>query len=304
VDDDYHQAVKWFEQATTRKDMLEARRNLLGMAYQRNGMVDRQAEYMAGLLAKAEDRFKANPDEFMARQNRDTIEQNLDNHLVRMVQRGYFAQKRGDFDKGDYDTKPPFDVGFSAKVTVTEAGVLRVQGTWNVLPVGTRVRFILRDADYPGAVPAGMTWDLGEEVTLDPPTGITYLQDALFVRDQRFDRTIDMSRDPTMYPFTKDDYILEFYYNPRSAPAHMQDKFGFNGEGMTDSRFLSKDVRPDQRVIFAQLKLTKDQIFRRGEWDINGGKTPSVQTAGYRDRTATELRSDIMKVPGLRSAAP
>lgn len=297
IDDDYGQAVKWFEEATKRKDMLEARRNLLSMAYQRDGQVEKQVEYMEGLLKKAEARYKEDETNFQSRQNKDTIENNLDNHLMRLVQRGYFAQQRGDYAQGSYDTKPPFDVGFSARVTVIDSKVLRVQGTWNVRPVGTRVRFIVRDADYPGAVPGGMAWDSSSEVALDPPKGITFLQDQLFVRDMRFNRDIDMSRDPTMYPFAKDEYIIEFYYNPRSAPAHMQDKFGFSGEGMTDKNHLNLDIRKDQRVIFATMKLTKEQILRQGDWDIEGGRTPVLQTAGYKERTTSDLRGDIMKVP-------
>jgi len=297
IDDDYQNAVKWFQEATERKDMLEARRNLLSMAYQRDGQVEKQVEYMEGLLAKAKERLETDEKNFQYRQNRDTIESNLDNHLMRLVQRGYYAQKRGDYALGSYDTKPPFDVGFSARVTVIDSKVLRVQGTWNVRPVGTRIRFIVRDADYPGAVPGGMAWDSSSEVALDPPKGITFLQDQLFIRDMRFSRDIDMSRDPTMYPFAKEDYVIEFYYNPRSAPAHMQDKFGFSGEGMTDKNHLNLDVRKDQRVIFATMKLTKDQILRQGDWDIEGGRTPVLQTAGYKERTTTDLRGDIMRVP-------
>ena len=59
------------------------------------------------------------------------------------------------------------------------------------------------------------------------------MQDQLFVRNQRSERKVDMSRDPTMYPFTSPDYTVEFYYNPRSAPPHILDKFGWNGDGMT-----------------------------------------------------------------------
>lgn len=300
IDDNYENAVKWFEQATERKDMLEARRNLLSMAYQRDGQVEKQLEYMEGLYQKASEVFKEQPDNFQARQNKETIEGNLDNHLIRMVQRGYYANKRGEFTQGAYDTRPPFDVGFSARVSVIEPKVLRVQGTWNVRPVGTRVRFIVRDADYPGATPGGMTWDSSSDVALDPPKGVTFLQDQLFVRDMRFNRDIDMSRDPTMYPFGKDEYVIEFYYNPRSAPAHMQDKFGYSGEGMTDKHHLNTEVREGQRVIFATMKITKDQLLRQGEWDAEGGKTPVLQTAGYRERTTSDIRGDIIKVPTVR----
>lgn len=302
IDDNYDRAVNWFEQAITKPDMQEARRNLLSMAYQRNGQLDKQADYLKGLLTKAEERLKENPEDFSARQNRDTIEGNYDNHLVRMAQRGVFAQKRGDFaQRKGYDTQPPFDVGFSARVTVVEPRVLRVEGTWNVLPVGTRIRFVLRDANYPNAVPGGMVWDSTSAVSLDPPKNLTFLQDGLFVRDQRFNRTIDMSRDPTMYPFSQNEYTLEFYFNSRSAAAHMQDKFGFNGEGMTDKNFLRDDIREGQRVVFWSTTLTREQIWRRGTWDISDGKTPVVQTPNFRSQVATDLRSDIMKVPGLQT---
>lgn len=303
IDDNYENAVKWFEQATERNDMLEARRNLLSMAYQRDGKVEKQLDYMEDLFKKATDRFEKEGDNFQARQNKETIEGNLDNHLIRMVQRGYFANKRGEFEKGAYDTRPPFDVGFSARVSVIEPKVLRVQGTWNVRPVGTRVRFIVRDADYPGATPGGMTWDSSSEVALDPPKGVTFLQDQLFVRDMRFNRDIDMSRDPTMYPFGKDEYVIEFYYNPRSAPAHMQDKFGYSGEGMTDKNHLNTEIREGQRVIFATMKISKAQLLRQGEWDAEGGKTPVLQTAGYRERTTSDIKGDIIKVPSVRPAA-
>ncbi|MCG9894096.1 MAG: hypothetical protein MH204_01300, partial [Fimbriimonadaceae bacterium] len=57
VDDDYNQAVRWFEQAIERPDMLEARRNLLANAYKRNGQIDRQYEYMKGLYDRAQEKF-------------------------------------------------------------------------------------------------------------------------------------------------------------------------------------------------------------------------------------------------------
>ena len=70
------------------------------------------------------------------------------------------AQKRNDgtYQTLPYDTQPPFDVGFSCSVTVEEPLVLRVQGTWGVKPVGCRLRFILRDANFPRSKPAGMDW--------------------------------------------------------------------------------------------------------------------------------------------------
>ena len=324
IDDEYAQAVDWFEKAmefdndelTARYKAMgmsdleakyraavnsipPARRNLLAVAYLRNGQVDSALTLFHELLQEAE-RVAQADDRYLAEVNKDTIEGNLDNLLVRMAQRGVFARQRGETDLSAYDTEPPFDVGFSASVTVIQPKVLRVQGTWGVLPVGTRVRFILRDEDFDGAVPGGMEWERAGNVSFSTPANETYLQDALFVKNQRFTRKIDMSRDVTMYPLTKEKYVLEFYYNPRSAPAHIQDKFGYNGEGMTDSYFLNTKIREGQRVVFARLELTKDMLYRTGEYRV-GRKTPVVKTANYTSVGAKTGPGTVIQVPGLRT---
>ncbi|MCW5936241.1 MAG: hypothetical protein KIT11_02915 [Fimbriimonadaceae bacterium] len=296
IEDDYPEAVKWFEQAAGHKDIMTARRNLLNNVYQRNNEVDKAANYLYGLLEESQERYKKAPNEFVNMQNRDTIEQNYDNLLVRMAQRGYLAKKEGYYPSWDYDTKPPFDVGFSAQVTVIEPRVIKIVGTWNVLPVGTRIRVVMRDADYPNAIPAGMKWYQGENINLDPPKDRTFMQDQLFVKNQRFNRTIDMGRDRTMYPFTSDKYVIEFYYNPRQAPAYIQDKFGWNGEGMTDKNFINNEVRPGNPVVYTRMEVSRDQIERRGEWkDV----APVFQTKNYAGLAPTQVDQGVIKVPGI-----
>jgi len=306
IADDFAKPVKYFKEAYTKPDMLPARKNLLSVVLQRNGTVDQALDNYYNLLSDAEKRVKANPDEFAARQNRDTLENNIDTLVVRMSQRGYFAQKAGRPLDG-YDVSPPFDVGFSAKVSVVERKILRVEGTWNVLPVGTRIRFNLRDADYPGAGPSIQNWDANDKVNLDPPKDLTYLQDDLFVRNRRFNRRIDMSKDVTIYPLNAKEYFLEFYYNPRTSPPHIQDKFGWNGEGMTDKNFLSTTARPGMRVIYARLPITREMLLRQGEWL---DKTPVVKTANYVEtgndynKTDTLLEVPGLQTPSLRSGSP
>lgn len=297
IDDDYDKAVGWWEQANSKKDVQTARRNILSMAYLRSGDFEKAIGHYELLLGEAEKTFKDKPDDFAARQQRDTLETNLDNVLVRLAQRGNFALQGGYYDQGKYDTKPPYDVGFSARVTVEDSKVLRVEGTWGVQPVGTRIRLVLRDADDPNGRPAEMLWDRGDKVDLDPDREATFMQDGLFVKNQAFFRRIDMSRDPTMYPFTTDKYVLEFYYNVRSGPPHLQDRFGYSGEGMTDSHYLNTDVRPGQRVIYAKLELSRDQLLRQGEWAT---KVPVVQTDGF-VTTGTNQATDVIKIPTLRS---
>ncbi len=306
IDDDYPQAVKYFEEAAKRPDIIEARRNLLANAYQRNGQVDLALNLYYKLLEAAQKKVESSDEsEIGSFQNVETITNNLDTLLVRMSQRGWFAQKRGDYTQTPapgarfkYDTQNPFDVGFSARVTVEKPMVIRVQGTWNVTPVGTRIRFILRDKNYPDAVPGGMKWDDKNDIELSPPTNLTFLQEQLFVKNREFNKEIDMSRDPTMYPADSEDYTMEFYYNPRSAPAHIQDKFGWNGEGFTDSNFLNTTARPNQRIMFTSLPITKEMLERTGRWR---NEVPVVQTANFKSLDQSSIQGDVLEVPGLRA---
>jgi tetratricopeptide (TPR) repeat protein len=332
IDDDYFQAVKWFQEAHERPDIIPGRRNLLANAYQRNGELDKALQLYYDLLSTAQKEYDANPREFSNFQMRDTIENNLDTMIVRLVQRGTFAQQRGDFAQGNYDTRDPWDVKFSVRVSVDSPKVVRVDGTWNVLPVGTRVRLIIRDKDTATDRLAELDWDGKSDVDLDPSRTTTFLQDQLFVKNRRFSRVIDMTKDPTMYPFSEDhkEYLVEFYYNPRSAPPHIQDKFGFLGEGFTDKNYLSTSIRKNyqydisekdskgysvnpklteakgegQRVVYCAFTLTRDQILRRGEWSMEGGKVPLFTSKGFDPRNVASVDEQIYDIPALRGEAP
>ena len=300
IDDDYDNAVKWFQEAQTKPDMIPARKNLLAMALQRDGKpIDALDTYLKLYDVAAKE--AATDNAFGNRQNRDTLENNVDTTLVRLVQRGFIAETKHE-SLANYDVSPPFDVGFSVKATVIEPRRINFDGTWNVLPVGTRIRVVLKDLDFPNAEPAGMKWDSQDAVSLDPPKDTTFMQDQLFVKNQRFSHKVDMSKDPTMYPFKGDKYLLEFYYDPRSAPPHIQDKFSWNGEGMTDKNFLNTQVRTGQKVIYWSTVLTKDQLLRKGKYAEDGGIVPVVKTPNYKDSEKTYEKDDtIINIPSLRS---
>jgi tetratricopeptide (TPR) repeat protein len=300
IQDDPWQAVKWFEEAVKRPDMLPARKDLLASAYMRNGEIDKMLTEYYKLYDEAVERSKKDS-AYGNTEIRDSLEQNIDTNIVRMVQRGWFAEQRkdGSYETGNYDTKPPFDTGFSCKVTVVSPRVLHFEGTWNVLPVGTRIRLILRDADYPGVRIAELNWDSLSTVDLNPPGDLTYMQDELYVKNRRFNKDIDMSKDITMYPCVKKDYIIEFYYNARNAPPHIQDKFGWNGEGMRDSKFDNTEIRPGVHCMYTTLKLTQDQLLLRGEWS---GKTPVIKTDNYKEVDATKNTDEQIKVPSVRGS--
>jgi hypothetical protein len=175
-----------------------------------------------------------------------------------------------------------------------------------VLPVGTRIRAVLKDAVFPEgdnvpkSLPAAMDWDQQSSVMLDTPKELTFMQEQLFVRNRKFNKKVDMSKDPTMYPFSTDKYLLEFYYNPRSAPPHIQDKFSWTGAGMTDKNFLNLEARPGQRVIYTTLEITKDMLLRRGEWR---DKVPVVKTKNFVETGSSATEDVVLDIPSLRAGA-
>ncbi len=73
-------------------------------------------------------------------------------------------------------------------------------------------------------------------------------------------RDLDMSKDPTMYGFKANEYDLILSFNPRNAPDFLMDRLGWNGEGMTDKRYLRTDIQSGLRLIYLKLKLTRDDI--------------------------------------------
>lgn len=300
IDDDYPQAIKWFQEAHKRADMMQGRKSMLSNAYLRNNEVEKALDMYIQLYDENQKRFET-VNEHGDRQLRDTAEGNIDNMIVRMVQRGWLAEKRNEFDKGEYDTRPPFDVQFSVRVAVEEPSVIRVQGTYEVAAVGSRMRIVLRDENYKDAGFATLDYDGATEVDMDPEKKQTFMQDQLFVKNRRFNKRIDMSKDATMYPFSSDSetFLVELFYDPRSAPVHIQDRFGFNGEGFTDANFISTTARPGHKVLYTSLKLTRDQILRRGEWNMRDGKVPVVQTKNFNEAKAIGVEDDKIIVPSM-----
>lgn len=330
IDDDYHQSVKWFEMAHQRKDIIPGRKNLLSNSLQRNNELDRALDLYYKLLHDAQEAYEKEPEEGANHQMRDTIEGNLDTMLVRMVQRGAFAEQRSpsEFRNGSYDASKPWDVKFTCRVTVERPKVIRVEGTYNVLPVGTRIRLVIRDKNFEGARAAELDWDSRATVELEQSRTSTILQDQLFIKNRRFNRLIDMTKDPTMYPFNEahQEYLVEFYYNPRSAPPHLQDKFGYSGQGYTDSNGnIRTDLREnytydlsrknakgysidpklvkapgEQKVLYTSFTLTRDQIYRRKEWAFEGGKIPIFTSKGFDPKQLARVEDQIINIESLR----
>ena len=79
-----------------------------------------------------------------------------------------------------------------------------------------------------------------------------------------FKKEIDMTHDPKMYGFAKDKYELILSFNPRSTSDFVKDRLGWNGEGMTDKRFLDEKTLPGAHLLRAKILLTKDDLTGAG----------------------------------------
>ena len=80
----------------------------------------------------------------------------------------------------------------------------------------------------------------------------------------KFRREIDMNKDPKMYSFSRDKYDLIVSFNPRSAPDFVQDRIGWNGEGLSDKNYLDTSTS-GLRMLRLQIPLSKEDILGEGE---------------------------------------
>jgi len=75
-----------------------------------------------------------------------------------------------------------------------------------------------------------------------------------------------MSKDPKMYSFSRDKYELILSINPRTMPDNIQDRYGWNGEGLTDKNYLYVDpTKNNLRMIRRVITFTKDDLTGEGE---------------------------------------
>jgi tetratricopeptide (TPR) repeat protein len=266
IEDNFDTAAKWFEKSVSKPDVLPFLKSILASTYLKAGKLDDAMSWYRKIELDAEKRLQ-DSDEFYDRQLRDTIENNLNNLLVRMATRGVFARRDGAYDDFPYFTHNPVDLNFTFRIEMVSSKVMRVRGTWGIPTTGARVRITVRDEDY------NLLWEAAPALDFEIDKNKTFMYDTLYTLNRRFDRRVDMSRNPTMYPFKSNKYIVEFSYSPRVAPHHIQDKIGWDGEGMTDKRFLKIDERynnidgkPGIRVLYARVELPREFFLRSGDY--------------------------------------
>ncbi|MFN3689860.1 MAG: hypothetical protein ACK4UU_02915, partial [Fimbriimonadales bacterium] len=161
----------------------------------------------------------------------------------------------------DPETQPPVDLQFDATVKVVRPRVLLVEGKLGIPTIGCRVTVILRDK--------GRTLEYSPKAlktfTFEVDSKLTYMQDSLAVREEKFRREIDMSKDPKMYPFKAEAYEVEFIFEPRYASPNVQDRIGSDGVGMWDARYLETVREKPAPIEVPKYAKVSDAVRRAVE---------------------------------------
>jgi tetratricopeptide (TPR) repeat protein len=242
-------AVPWLQQANKFPDMIPARRHTLAHALFKSGRFDEAIDLWSRLVLDAEkERHKG----WEGHNLYDTRLKNFTDTLLDVVRR-YGPEP---------ETQPPLNMHFDATVKVVRPRVILVEGKLAIPTIGARVTVILRDK--------GRTLDYSPKAlkvfTFEVDKNLTYMQDSLAVREMKFRREIDMSKDPKMYPFKAPEYEVEFIFDPRYASPQIQDRIGTDGIGMTDDRYLDTS-EPSARMLRKVVTLTREQILMMGRTD-------------------------------------
>jgi hypothetical protein len=95
---------------------------------------------------------------------------------------------------------------------------------------GCRIDVRLTDQGY--VMPDLPSFNL---ITNDLGDSVTVMDDQVSVRNGHFDKIIDMSEDPNIYPFLAQKYTISAWFNPGNdmdCPVNVQDRIGWLGEGL------------------------------------------------------------------------
>lgn len=155
-------------------------------------------------------------------------------------------------------TPSTWDVAFQPNIEIKRPKVLRIYGRFNAAD-GARIGVRITDWDYQEKPIVGVInrFDVDQSQTI--------LVESIAVKKDKFERELDMSQDPKMYSFSEPTYRIILYYDPRSTAPHLQDRFGWSGEGLTDSN--PNHIRLDQREQLLGTKLVEGQGGQGPQWD-------------------------------------
>jgi hypothetical protein len=228
----FPEAIKWYKQALTKKTTEGKPAPMyvgfqLAHAFEKSGDIDDAVKQWTWNLERADEAFAKNQRDFGTMQNRGVAMNNLKMTKWRIGDRRDNASDQA-------DTQLDF------KVTKLGPRRLLVEGNINVLDL-SRVLVTIRDKN----------WQQWEGKDIDTRLANETLEwDSVQVKGGHFRRELklnadpaDMGRDPAeIYPLKSDEYELSVEFNPRLQAVFIQDRYGWNGEGLTDKNYLKTDM--------------------------------------------------------------
>jgi hypothetical protein len=161
------------------------------------------------------------------------------------------------------------------KVTVTrvQPREILVEGDLDVLNL-SRIHVRLEDENYEELAKRGFDYKMDN---LSREYENVSVQKGKFKYTFRLNKDpADMERDPSeIYPLKSERYVLTLEYNPRGQAAFIQDRYGWNGEGLTapkdqlvidESRSgVMNGKRYPLQLVRKQITLTKEDLTGAGK---------------------------------------
>lgn len=153
---------------------------------------------------------------------------------------------------GSSDQTPrPWDVAMKTQIDLVRPKVFKVSGEFNAAD-GSRVDLSIADWDEKVHKVAA------SQTTFEVDFDQTILIDSISVRKNKFSREIDMSKDPKMYGFKQDFYRIVLSFNARTTSPHVHDRFGWSGEGLTDSNAAHIFINRNPLLLGTKMIENKD----------------------------------------------
>ena len=247
--------------------------HILAHTYAKRGRIPEALAQWKHSQEISEKQMKANPNDYSFKQLHEAEVRNYNQLLQRWRDR-YTTEGHSKINPSKFPnvidpgvskdrTPRPWDVAFQPHIELKRPKVFRIYGRFNSAD-GPRVDVRITDWDYEER----KINPLKEENTFKVNDRQTIMMDALSVRKNKFEREIDMSKDPRMYSFQSDFYKIILSFNARGTAPHIQDRFGYSGEGVTDNR--SSFVFTDNRDFLKGTKMIEGLGGEGAVWD---GKT-------------------------------
>lgn len=213
--------------------------HILAHTYEKQGRIPEALMEWQKALDRSNEMLKRNPNDYstisLHRAEQRNYDENQQRFRNRYLSTGHDAVNPSKYPEvlepppGDPDQTPrPWNVAFKTQVRIVRPKVFKISGQFNAQD-GARIDLRITDWDFQEHKINGTLKDF----SVDPEQ--TILVDSLAVRKNRYEREMDMSKDPKMYSFSQPYYRVELTYNPRTTAPHLLDRFGWNGEGLTDA---------------------------------------------------------------------